>query len=223
MIEPLSFVTAFFLGLLGASHCLVMCGGIAAATSMSTSGQKKHTSLIAFNVGRILSYSIAGFIVSLAGFWLIDSHQSIQLILRTIAGAFLILMALYVSRVWMLLTRFESLGQHLWKIIQPYTRKLLPITSPVQALKLGLLWGWLPCGLIYSTLAWVAAQGSPVQGSLAMFCFGLGTLPGMISAGLLSQQFNKLIQHSAFKAIAGILLALYGVWTILAAWGLLDF
>jgi len=223
MIEPLSLSTAFLLGLLGASHCLVMCGGISAATGMANNGQRRIGYIFLFNGGRIASYTIAGALVSLLGLWLADSHQLAQQVLRLIAGIMLILMGLYVSRIWMLLTRFEAAGKVVWDKIQPLTRALLPVTTPLKALSLGLLWGWLPCGLIYSTLTWVAAYGDVTNGALAMLCFGLGTLPGMLSAGLMAQQLSKLIQNQKFRYIAGALLFLYGGWTIAAATGLLDF
>tara|TARA_R110001583_G_scaffold21749_1_gene82309 strand:+ start:148 stop:816 length:669 start_codon:yes stop_codon:yes gene_type:complete len=222
MIEPLSLITAFLLGLMGASHCMVMCGGIAAAASSAThkknSSNNNLTFLLLFNLGRITSYSIAGLIVSLLGLWLADSHQIAQQILRSIAGVLLLLMGFYVARWWMLLTRLESAGQFIWRYIQPMTRKLIPIKSKPQALALGLLWGWLPCGLIYSTLAWVAANGEPALGALTMFCFGLGTLPGILAAGIFAQQLNKLISHSYFRQLAGALLICYGIWTLFAIW-----
>lgn len=226
MIEPLSLLTALLLGLMGASHCLVMCGGIAAAASTSTSntiaktgGRRSNISyLLLFNLGRILSYSLAGFLVSVIGLWLADSHHIAQQILRSIAGVLLIFMGFYVARWWMLLTRLEAGGQFIWRYIQPLTRKLIPIRTRPQALALGLLWGWLPCGLIYSTLAWVAANGEPLMGALTMFSFGLGTLPGILAAGIFAQQLNQIIAHRYFRQFAGSLLIGYGIWTMLAVW-----
>ena len=220
MIEPLSLITAFLLGLMGASHCMVMCGGIAAAASSSNpaSGKSSYAYLLLFNLGRILSYSIAGLIVSILGLWLADSHQAAQQVLRSIAGVLLILMGFYIARWWMLLTRLETAGQLIWRYLQPLTRKLIPIQNKKQALALGLLWGWLPCGLIYSTLAWVAANAEPMMGALTMLCFGLGTLPGILAAGIFAQQINHLISHRHFRQFAGILLMTYGIWTLLAIW-----
>jgi sulfite exporter TauE/SafE len=152
------------------------------------------------------------------GLWLADSHQIAQQILRSIAGALLILMGFYVARWWMLLTRLETAGQLVWRYIQPLTRTLIPIKTKPQALALGLLWGWLPCGLIYSTLAWVAANGEPALGALTMFCFGLGTLPGVLAAGIFAQQLNRLISHQYFRQFAGVLLIFYGTWTLFAIW-----
>lgn len=220
MIEPLSLITAVLLGLMGASHCLVMCGGIAAAASSSGSGKTDYSFLLLFNLGRILSYTCAGLIVSLLGLWLADSHHMAQQILRSFSGVLLILMGFYVARWWMVLTRLESAGQFLWRYLQPYTRKLIPIRTRPQALALGLLWGWLPCGLIYSTLAWVAANAQPGMGALTMFCFGLGTLPGILAAGIFARQIMGYIQHKNFRQVAGLMLMLYGFWTILAIWSI---
>ena len=218
MIEPLSLITALLLGLMGASHCLVMCGGIAAAASSSSPGKTNYLFLLLFNLGRILSYTAAGLIVSLLGLWLADSHQVAQQILRSISGVLLILMGFYVARWWMVLTRLETVGQFLWRYLQPLTRTLIPIKTRPQALALGLMWGWLPCGLIYSTLAWVAANAQPGMGALTMFCFGLGTLPGILAAGIFARQLNGYIQHSHFRKLAGLLLMFYGSWTIFATW-----
>lgn len=226
MIEPLSLLTAFLLGIMGASHCLVMCGGIAAAASTSTAntiaktgGSRSNISfLLLFNLGRILSYSVAGLIVSILGLWLADSHHIAQIALRSFAGMLLIFMGFYVARWWMLLTRLESAGQFIWRYIQPLTRKLIPIKTKPQALTLGLLWGWLPCGLIYSTLAWVAANADPIMGPATMFAFGLGTLPGIFAAGIFAQQLSHIISHKYFRQFAGLLLIGYGVSTLWAIW-----
>jgi hypothetical protein len=218
MIEPLSIFTAFFLGLMGASHCMVMCGGLAAAASSTNPKGKPLTFLLLFNFGRILSYSSAGILVSFVGLWLGDSHDIAQIILRSVAGTLLIMMGFYVARWWMVLTRLESIGQLIWRYIQPLTRQLIPINNKPQALALGLLWGWLPCGLIYSTLAWVAANGQPVLGGLTMLFFGLGTLPGILAAGVFSQRLSAFVQHQKLRQIAGLLLIFYGFWTVFIAW-----
>lgn len=216
MIEPLSFVTAFMLGLLGASHCLVMCGGISAAASMNTQGQRKISLLVLFNFGRIASYATAGAIVSSLGLWLSSSHELAITVMRTFAGLLLILMGFYIARWWMVLTQLERGGQFIWRFLQPLTKKLLPIETPSQALALGALWGWLPCGLIYSSLAWVASYSDPLNGAIAMMCFGLGTFPALISSGIFAQQLANLLRHPRFRQLSAILLMVYGGWTLLA-------
>ena len=215
MTEPLSLLAALLIGLSGASHCLVMCGGIAAAAG-SVGGQNKIRAALLFNSGRILSYALAGFLVGLAGLWLQNLHETLMITLRLLAGVMLIFMGLYIGRWAMLLTRLEAFGQLIWKPVQPMTQKLLGRTDAGSQLLLGMLWGWLPCGLIYSTLSWVAANGDPLNGALAMLVFGLGTWPAVFSASLLSASLMKLIQHHLMRQLSGLLLISYGVWTLWA-------
>jgi sulfite exporter TauE/SafE len=217
MTEPLSILTALMLGLFGASHCLVMCGGIAAAAGHA-GGKHKIRAAVLFNVGRLTSYTFAGFIVGYAGLWLGEQHQILMLTLRTIAGTMLILMGLYVAKWATWLTQVEKLGQGLWRFIQPSAQKRLGKTDMPSQLILGMLWGWLPCGLIYSTLSWVAANGSPIDGALAMLAFGAGTLPAIFSATLASATIMSFINHKFVRAIAALLLIGYGVWTLISAW-----
>lgn len=217
MTEPLSLLTALFLGLFGSSHCLVMCGGIAAALG-SHNRQNPLAGLLLFNSGRILSYAIAGLLVGSLGLWLQGLHEGLMLSLRSIAGVLLILMGLYVARWASWLTRIEQLGQWLWKRLQPATGPLMRQHSLLARFQLGLLWGWLPCGLIYSTLSWVAANGQPLLGALTMIAFGIGTLPALFAAQLASTSLMQYLNKNVTRAIAGVLLISYGIWTLVALW-----
>ena len=213
MTEPLSLLAALLIGLSGASHCLVMCGGIAAAAG-SHGGQNRFLSALLFNSGRILSYAIAGCLVGALGLWLQELHTTLMIGLRLLAGVMLILMGLYIGRWSLLLTRIEQAGQVIWKPIQPFTQKLLGRSDALSQLLLGMLWGWLPCGLIYSTLSWVAATGDPLNGALTMLIFGLGTWPAIFSASLLSASLMKLMQENNVRKLSGMLLICYGLWTL---------
>jgi hypothetical protein len=217
MTEPLSFITAILLGLFGASHCLVMCGGIAAAAGNADSQNRVRAALL-FNTGRIASYTLAGALVSALGLWLQSQHQWLMLGLRTIAGAMLILMGLYVAKWASWLTQVERLGQGLWGLIRPLAQKQLGRPTMSSQLLLGALWGWLPCGLIYSTLSWVAANGQPLDGALAMFAFGLGTLPAIFSASLAAATLMQMLNRAIVRKISGALLMLYGLWTLVSVW-----
>lgn len=217
MIEPLSLITALFLGLFGSSHCLVMCGGIAAALG-TNAGSRQLAAMLAFNFGRIFSYSLAGILVATAGLWLQSLHANLMLGLRLLAAVLLVLMGLYIGRWGNGLTRIEILGQSLWKRLQPITAGLMGNNRLLARFQLGLLWGWLPCGLIYSTLAWVAANGQPLKGGLAMFFFGLGTLPALFGAQLASTGLMTLMNRNITRKIVGLLLIAYGIWTAIALW-----
>jgi sulfite exporter TauE/SafE len=218
MTEPLSLVTALLLGLFGASHCLVMCGGIAAATGASSPPSQRLPSLLSFNLGRIASYSIAGALVGWAGLWLQQQHDVLMLSLRTLAGVMLLLMGLYIAHWSSWLTRIEQLGQGFWRLIQPQAGKLMSKPSLPARFALGMLWGWLPCGLIYSTLSWVAANGEPLAGALTMATFGLGTLPALFAGGLAAASLSRFLNHHVTRTLSGMLLIIYGLWTVSSVW-----
>ncbi|HRE18792.1 MAG TPA: sulfite exporter TauE/SafE family protein, partial [Rhodocyclaceae bacterium] len=99
----------------------------------------------------------------------------------------------------------------------PYTRRFLPVRGIGQAWPLGLLWGWLPCGLVYSALATALASGSATAGGLAMLAFGLGTLPNLLLAGLLAARLQRFTRRPAVRIVSGVLVmacGLYGLWAM---------
>ncbi len=209
--ESLSLTTALLLGLLGSAHCLGMCGGIAATISM---GQKSSRlpNLLGYNLGRLCSYALAGALVGSLGVIIKDSTSAI--VLRTLAGILLISMGLYVAQWWKGLVHIEKLGNKLWALIRPTASKLLPVTNIKQALLLGFFWGWLPCGLVYSTLIWAATAQDALQSSSLMFAFGIGTLPAMLTTGLLAKQVQTLLANRNVQHFAGLLILLFGLYTI---------
>jgi len=213
MIESLSITTAFILGLLGGAHCLGMCGGIAATVSLSTEGGGRGSLLLAgYNTGRIVSYTAAGALVGSLS-WLV-SDESNLIAMRTLAGLMLIAMGLYVAQWWQGLSRLEQAGGAAWKYLRPYASRLLPVKNLSQALMLGALWGWLPCGLVYSTLIWASAAADWQSSASLMAAFGAGTLPTMLLTGLLAQQVKQLLQQRATKHIFGMLIIFFGLYTI---------
>lgn len=214
MPETLAFSTALLIGLLGSTHCLGMCGGIAASLGLKTPTQNFHPSLflLAYNLGRISSYGLAGILMGSLGAALISAQGG--LLLRSLAGLLLVSMGLYVSRWWTGLTRLESLGGYVWRYLRPLASRLMPARNPLQALALGAVWGWLPCGLVYSTLLWSAAAGSPEKSALLMLGFGLGTLPAMLITGVLAQQMQQLLKKRLTQQLAGTTLILLGLLTL---------
>lgn len=211
--EPLAFSMALLIGLLGATHCVGMCGGIAASVSMGQRDTRRGIPLIiAYNLGRISSYAVAGALIGLIGYQITSGGAG--LVLRTLAGLLLILMGLYVAQWWQILTRLEHAGGILWRYLRPLASRLLPADTLPKALLLGALWGWLPCGLVYSTLIWSSAAGHWYDSALLMIGFGLGTLPAMLTTGLLAQQVRSLMQRQGVRSGAGLLIILFGVYTL---------
>jgi len=143
-------LSALVLGLLGGGHCLGMCGGLMGALTMAIPPDQRGRRLrllVAYNLGRVSSYAVAGFLIGLAGLAVANSPAAMAL--RVVAALLLITMGLYLAGWWSGLTRIESLGRGLWRHIQPIASKFMPVTSVPRALILGALWGWLPCGLVY--------------------------------------------------------------------------
>ena len=188
-----------------------MCGGIASSIAL---GQKVNSTayLWLYNLGRIGSYSAAGAVLGSLDFLL--RYGSLQIALRTFAAFMLIAMGLYVANWWRGLTKIERLGASLWSLIRPLASKLLPVTSAPKALLLGICWGWLPCGLIYSTLIWSSAANSSSSSALLMLFFGLGTLPAMMTTSLLAKQFQLLLSKRYSQQICGSFIIGFGFYNI---------
>ena len=209
------FLSALILGLLGGGHCLGMCGGLMGALAMAIPVEKQEQRLqllLAYNGGRILSYGLAGLLLGLAG-WALASGP-LGVLLRGAAGLLLIAMGLYLAGWWRGLTRIEALGRGLWRRLQPLTRRLMPISSVPRALLLGGLWGWLPCGLVYSTLLWAASQGDGLHSALLMLAFGLGTLPVLLASGLAAERLRHLLRQRGVQIAGGVLVLAFGIWTL---------
>lgn len=215
----LSYPAAFVIGLLGSTHCLGMCGGISASLSMSLPvgrgfRRRQLTMLLAFNGGRIASYVLIATLIAWLSITATGALSSLGPWLRALAGLLLVLMGLSMAQWWYGIRHIERLGGPVWRRLQPLTGKLLPVRKPVQALFLGTLWGWLPCGLVYSTLGWAALQPTLPAAAGTMFFFGLGTLPSMLGTGLAATWIQALRTNRWFRQIAGAAMIGFGVWTI---------
>lgn len=221
-MHEFTYITAFTIGLMGGVHCVGMCGGIVGALSFATQQNKSakksslFTLLLAYNFGRLFSYAMAGGVMGSVG-WLLarwsDIHN-IQLMMQFLAGIFMLMMGLYISGWWMGLVRLEKIGGIVWQYIQPVAQKILPVNNSLQAMALGLLWGWLPCGLVYSVLVWAIAAGSFQQGALLMLSFGLGTLPNLLAMGLFANQLKLFVQKQSVRYLAGTMVILFALWNI---------
>lgn len=217
MIEITGWVALFTMGLLGSTHCIGMCGGITTALGMAVQGRgarDRVTLTLLYNLGRIASYAAAGLLVALIGA-LGRDYLALGPILRVLAGIFMVVLGLYIAGWWRGLVRLEHLGQHVWKYLQPVGQRLLPVTGPGRALALGAIWGWLPCGLVYSALVLALAMASPWQGAVGMVFFGLGTLPVMLIMGLASGGVLRRLQSRGVRSAAGVMLIVFGLWQLL--------
>jgi sulfite exporter TauE/SafE len=175
------------LGLVSSVHCVGMCGGIVAAFSMRRviPIRQARAPLAAFHAGRLVTYAVLGAVAGIAGHLL-----EAQVVLYVVANVALVLAGLHLAGFGPL-SRLEALAAPLWRRLNP----LLPARSGFLS---GLLWGFLPCGLVYGALAAAAFAGSPSGGAAAMLAFGLGTLPLLVGAGAaLSRLRGRLVRSLA--------------------------
>jgi sulfite exporter TauE/SafE len=196
-----------------------MCGGIVTALSLglppSALGQRWQL-LLAYNLARITSYSLAGGLLGGLG-WLAANWSGlyqVQLGLRWLAALFMVALGLYLAGWWRGLVVIEGLGSRLWRRIEPCGRRFMPVRSPAQAFALGLLWGWLPCGLVYSVLVWSISTADPLYGAALLLSFGLGTLPNLLAMGLLAERLSTRVRDPWVRRVAGSLVMGFGVFAL---------
>ena len=216
------FVSAFVVGLLGGGHCAGMCGGIVGALAFGLP-EKIRSNLrstlpyqLGYNLGRISSYVVAGAIMGGLGM-LLAEFMPIYLAQRAlllVAGLFMIFLGLYLGGWWSGLAQIEKLGGILWQRIEPFARRLLPVNTPGQAWLLGLVWGWIPCGLVYSMLVWTVSAGSMLNGAGLMLAFGLGTLPNLFAMGLVAGSLARWSRDTRIRRLAGLTVILFGLVTL---------
>jgi sulfite exporter TauE/SafE len=222
MSQLLVLLGGLAVGFLGSAHCVGMCGGIAGALSMAVPADCRRPLALArrqalYSLGRVLSYALAGMLAGGFGFALAAAlGPQGGLVLRGVAAGLLVLLGAYLAGWSNGLVALERLGARLWRRIGPCAVRLRPGHSALGALVVGMLWGWLPCGLVYSALALAAASGGAGHGALLMVGFGLGTLPAVLTSGLLAHRVAVLSRASASRRAAGVLLLLFGLWTFAA-------
>lgn len=218
------FLAVFLIGLLGGVHCAGMCGGIVSALSLQMPGKPgtggpAWTLHLAYNLGRIGSYAIAGALMGALGSLglLLDNVMPVQMILYVAANLMMVALGLYLTGLTQTLAFTERAGQWLWRRVQPATKRFLPVRGVAQAFPLGMLWGWLPCGLVYSVLTMAILSGSAARGAAIMLAFGLGTLPNLMLAGLLLVRFRDVVQGRALRLGSGLLVLSFGLWGLFNA------
>lgn len=213
---------ALTIGLLGNVHCAAMCGGLAAALTLgipadATAGARVGI-LAALSAGRILGYAVVGVVVGTAGIAVTGFFGTTGAAgLRVLAGLALLGIAAMVAGGGRAPLGLERLGARVWRHLQPLAVALRSDLRGTNALALGLLWGWLPCGLVYSALGFAATSGDPGRAALVMVAFGLGTLPGVLLPSVAAHRFGTFAQARASRRAAAAMLAAFGIWTMVGA------
>ncbi|MCP1674652.1 sulfite exporter TauE/SafE [Natronocella acetinitrilica] len=219
MTTELTLVAALVIGLAGSTHCLGMCGGIAGSLGAATSTERTGTRLLyatSYNLGRVGSYTLMGVLfaslVGLLGFSL--SRPEWGAALRIATGLILLAVAAHLLLDWSGLRRIEVVGGRIWRVLGPIARRLLPVRSMGGALALGALWGWLPCGLVYTVLLAAAVSGDPLIGGGMMLAFGLGTMPAMTGLTVFGQTLRRWLTGTRPRRVLGALLLVFALWTL---------
>lgn len=219
---------ALLAGLAGGVHCASMCGGVVTALASQdppAGSVRRRIALVpvpqaprlllqlAYNSGRLLTYAVLGALVGTAGSAALIMQQvaPIERLLFAAAHGFMLLIGLYLLGALPVLSRIESLGARLWRGLQPLVRHVLPAHTLPRALAMGLLWGFVPCGMVYTVLISAMLSGSPLNGALTMLAFGVGTLPNVLGLGLLAGAGARWLRSRALRRVGGLLVVLLGV------------
>jgi sulfite exporter TauE/SafE len=235
VISPASLVALFVVGLAGSVHCAAMCGGIVSALSLAPArvaafpvpvraAAKVRASLArvaAYNSGRIASYTLAGALAGGAagGARSLAGLPALQAGGFWLANLMLVALGLYLMDAWRALAWLEQGGRGLWRHVQPVLRRVGPPDTPAKMVATGFLWGWLPCGMVYSALVTAMLSGSAAGGAALMCAFGLGTLPMLVGLGAAGSRLRGMIAQRPVRIASGVVVLGFGVLGIARAAG----
>jgi sulfite exporter TauE/SafE len=207
-------LSLFVVGLLGGVHCLGMCGGVVTALTVRLPNERPRRLLgLAYHAGRITTYAAAGALAGALGSaaLALDGLLPVQTALYVVAQLMLVALGLYLAGVPRVLAPVERAGALLWRRIQPRASKLFPVRTLPRAYAVGLVWGLVPCGLVYSALATAMVSGSAGRGALLLAAFGAGTLPVLLAIGSFVPLLERLRRAASVRRIAGASIAALGV------------
>ena len=217
-IDPAVWVTAFLAGLLGSGHCFGMCGGVAGSLGALAGRSARSMALPAlqFNVGRMLGYAVlgalAGGMVGAAGE--IMSLKPLGMWLRGLTALMVLLIGVRFLLDWRGLDIIERGGAGLWRRIQPFAARASQRHDWIGRSVLGICWGFLPCGLVYTLLMTAASTGSAAAGASTMLAFGLGTLPAMLGLTMAAPALNTFLSDRVVRRIVGFSLIVLAIWML---------
>jgi sulfite exporter TauE/SafE len=212
-MPELSLVPAFLAGLLGGVHCAGMCGGFVGAFALGLPGDRSAAALqVACNLGRVATYVLLGALAGTVGAGTLVFERAVPMQKILFAASCLMLLGLgfYLAGVFARFAAIERAGQALWRRVQPLLARVLPVRSVGSALAAGVLWGFLPCGLVYSGVVLALTSASTVRGALIMAAFGAGTLPNLLVMSLMAGRLQPFLQDRRVRILAGVVIAAFG-------------
>lgn len=217
-IDWLTLLAALLAGLTGGVHCAAMCGGI--ATGFSSMGPRDLRYVLEPNLGRVLGYTIAGAVAGGIGGGIVSVARSDWLMfgLRMAVGLVLVIAALRLLDRRGRLAFLARTGGGLWNRLRPLQNRLLPADTHGKRIALGVLWGWLPCGLSTTLLAVAWLQADARNGALTMAAFGVGTLPTMLPLSWSGARLQSWLQHRGWRTAAALVILAAGLLTLATPW-----
>jgi len=223
MNGALTLSAALLLGFAASGHCVLMCGGISAALGMAAArderGRTRPAIIVSYQLGRIFSYTLAGLLIAgiFGGLVSLLDVDSVRKTLRTLSALALLLGAL-VAFGGVRDPGAGLIGRRLWPKIAPLGRRLLPVNTLPRGFAFGMVWGWMPCGFVYSVLLIASLQLDAVNGALIMFAFGLGTSPALFIAALGAERFRSFSARPGARHLAGTVLLVSALLTFAGPW-----
>lgn len=209
--------SAVILGVLGSLHCIGMCGPIAFVLPLSHNNPLQKTAQIfLYHTGRIFSYSLLGLMFGVLGKALYVS--GLQQRLSIVIGLLIIIAVLLPKKVT---AKFNS-TKPVYKVIFKIKNRLgllLKQKNKKALLTIGVLNGFLPCGLVYMALFGAVAMGQPVKSTFYMALFGLGTIPLMTGAAYLGN-FLSVTARQKIRQLVPVFVVVLGMLFILRGMGL---
>ncbi len=238
-MNGLSLLSAFLIGLAGSVHCIGMCGGIVSAFTIVSAAPRRFPvavvtegaryaggaigadwlRMLSYNSGRIASYAAAGAIAGgmAEGLATLIDINAVRVVTYWMSNIILAVLGLYLMGLWPGIAHLEALGQSLWRRLQPLTPRLFPLNSVSKLFAAGLIWGWLPCGMVYSMLLTAMLAGSAPGGAMMMAAFGVGTLPAMFLIGFLGMRIVNRRRYNDLRVVAGALVLGFGIYGLIRA------
>lgn len=220
MTGGITLGAALLLGFAASGHCLAMCGGISGALGIATAkqadGRPRAALLVAYQLGRMLSYAIAGGLIGgLLGFvvaWI--DVNALHTGLRVLSAVALVVAAFVALGV--LRDPGSGVGRLLWPHLAPIGRRFLPVTGIARALGFGMVWGWMPCGFAYTVMLIAALEQDALFSAATMLAFGIGTAPAMIAVAFGAQSAARFAAGNSGRRAAGGVLITSAVLTLFA-------
>lgn len=217
MNDSITLFSLFLIGFFGGGHCIGMCGSLSSAFALQLPPHiNRFWLILLLNLGRISSYAAIGLMVGAlgqAGISL-DQTRTLQNALFAAANLLLLFLGLYLAGLSGAVRKIENLGRPVWARLNPLLNRLLPIKSIPACFGVGLLWGWLPCGLVYSASLYALGSGSAGTGGLYMLAFALGTLPNLLAMGWFASRLKGLLQKRGVRLAAGLSVSAWALWQL---------